>query len=81
MSRFSPLTLFGGLAVFVLMLTVGCSSGPSGGGGAGDEDGDTNGTDGGAEPLALADVRFWGYQIQSVDEPGAVDGRAITEFR
>ena len=36
--------------------------------------------DEGAAPLDLAQVQFWGYQIQAVDQPGAVDALAASGY-
>ncbi|UCG15250.1 MAG: endo alpha-1,4 polygalactosaminidase [Phycisphaerales bacterium] len=40
-------------------------------------DSDVNGLSG---PLPLADVQFWGYQIQSLDAAGAIDALAASRY-
>jgi cysteinyl-tRNA synthetase len=33
-----------------------------------------------AEPLALGDVKYWAYQIQNLDDPGAVEALAASRY-
>ncbi len=40
----------------------------------------TTAGEGGGQPLALNEVRFWGYQIQRIDTPGAVDALAASNY-
>ncbi len=39
-----------------------------------------NSSDAMSEPMALADVAYWAYQLQSISEPGAVDGLVASHY-
>ncbi len=41
---------------------------------------DGNQNEGTRDPLALSDVRFWGYQIQGIESDGAVDALAASQY-
>jgi cysteinyl-tRNA synthetase len=74
---------------FGLVILVGCAAGGGGGDGNVNEDINVNdnatgngneNANGVADKLTLNDVRFWGYQIQSIDNPGAVDQLANSRY-
>ena len=57
---------------------TGCAAGNGGGGGGGGEaDADQTPLE---DPLALSQVRFWGYQIQGLTDAGAVDALADSHY-
>lgn len=76
---------------FGLVVLIGCAGGGGGGGGNGNantnvnDNATSNGNEnvngnGAADKLALNQVRFWGYQIQGIDEAGAVDQLADSGY-
>ncbi len=68
----------------VVLMTSGCQTGGGGGGDATGEfvDPDAVIVDDGdeSEPLALAEIQFWGYQIQALDTEGAIDALAASRY-
>jgi len=56
-------------------LFPGCTPGGPGGGEADNDDTDRVG-----DPVSLDEVRFWGYQIQAIDDDGAIEALAASRY-